>query len=219
MMLKSPIPVKDEALGTRDLLLTLNRRLAYTAIASAATSVVMAGVVVAMFPLKETVPYIVEVDKGSGAAYVPPQTEAVKYNPQFDTIAFFMRRWVSDAFTINQYSTVQTLDPRARLFLRGANAIGAYKDFLASDRKFDLMAEDPTMTRDVEVLAVTPIAGVKNGLVADIKLTTRRGGTAKEDRRLVTIYYEFFTPDNRKDVEANPIGIFVTDFKVGGVNG
>lgn len=217
-MLKSPIPVKDEALGTRELLLTLNKRLAAAAIMSAVASVAMAVVVVAMFPLKETKPYIIEVAK-DGSAYVPPQTEAVKYNPQFDTIAFFMRRWVQDAFTINQYSTVQTLDPRARLFLRGSNAIGAYNDFLKADRKFELMAEDPTLTRDVEVLTVTPVAGVKNGLVADIKLVTRQGGTAKEERRLVTIYYEFFPPENRKDVEANPIGIFVTDFKVGGSNG
>lgn len=217
-MLKSPIPVKDEALGTRELLLTLNKRLAMAVIASAVASVFMAGVVVAMFPLKENVPYIIEVAK-DGSASVPPQTEAAKYNPQFDTIAFFMRRWVQDAFTINQYSTVQMLDPRARLFLRGANAIGAYTDFLKADGKFETMAQDPTLTRDVEVLTITPVAGVENGLVADIKLVTRRGDDTKEERRLVTIYYEIFPPDNRKDVEANPIGIFVTDFKVGGSNG
>lgn len=217
-MLKSPIPVKDEALGTRELLLTLNKRLASAVIMSAVASVTMAVVVVAMFPLKETQPYIIEVAK-DGAAYVPPQTEAVKYNPKFDTVAFFLRRWVVDAFTINPYSTVQTLDPRARLFLRGANAIGAYKDFLKSDGKFEKMAEDATLTRDVEILSATPIAGTSNGVVIDFKLITRSGGTAKEERKLVTVYFEIFRPENRKDVEANPIGIFVTDFKVGDSNG
>lgn len=217
-MLKSPIPVKDEALGTRELVLTLNKRLASAAIMSAVASVAMAVVVVAMFPLKETKPYIIEVAK-DGSAYVPPQTEAVKYNPKFDTVAFFLRRWVVDAFTINQYSTVQTLDPRARLFLRGANAIGAYKDFLKSDGKFEKMAEDATLTRDVEILSATQIAGTENGVVLDTKLITRSGGTAKEERKLITVYFELFQPENRKDVEANPIGIFVTDFKVGGSNG
>lgn len=213
-MLKSPIPVKDEALGTRELVLTLNKRLAAAAIASAFASVAMALVVVSLFPLKETKPYVIEVAK-DGSAYVPPQAEAVAYDPSFETISFFLRRWVTDAFTINHHSTVQVLDPRARRFLRGANAIGAYDDFLKSDQKFETMADDPTMTRDVEVMAVTPVAGITNGLVIDVKLVTRRGGVAKEERRLVTIYYEFFRGGDRKDVEANPIGIFVTDFKIG----
>lgn len=216
-MLKSPVPVKDEALGTRELLLTLNKRLASAAIMSAAASVAMALVVVSMFPLKETRPYIIEVAK-DGSAYVPPQTEAAQYSPKFETVSFFLRRWVVDAFTINQYSTVRTLDPRARIFLRGENAIGAYRDFLASDGKFEKMAEDATFTRDVEVLSITPIAGTENGVVVDTKLISRSRGEVKEDRRLVTVYFEFFRPENRRDVEANPIGIFVTDFKVGGSN-
>lgn len=216
-MPKSPIPVKDEALGTRELLLSLNKRLASVSIASALASVAMAVVVVAMFPLKEMQPYVIEV-KPDGSVDVPRQASAVEYNPKFETISFFLRRWVVDAFIINQYSTVQTNDPRARMFLRGANAIGAYKDFLASDGKFDLMARDPTLTRDVEVLGITPIAGIKNGVVVDVKLVTRSGGNAKEDRRTVTIYYEFFKLEDRKDIENNPIGIFITDFKVGGGN-
>ncbi len=216
-MLKSPIPVKDEALGTRELVLALNKRLAAAAIASAFASVAMAVVVVSMFPLKETKPYIIEVAK-DGSASVPPQTEAVAYNPTFETVSFFLRRWVTDAYTINPHSTVQVLDPRARLFLRGSNAIGAYGDFLKEDRKFEVMADEPTLTRDVEILNITPIAGVKNGVVLDTKLVTRRGGVAKEERRLVTIYYEFFSPADRKDAQNNPIGIFVTDFKIGASN-
>lgn len=214
-MLKSPIPVKDEALGTRELVLTLNKRLATAAVASAVASVAMAIVVFSLFPLKESKPYIIEVAK-DGSAYVPQQFDAVEYKPQLDTIAFFLRRWVVDAFTINQYSTVQTLDPRARLFLRGENAIGAYRDFLAQDGKFDLMTKDPALVRDVEIMSVTQIAGTTNGVIVDAKLTTRADGVAREERRLVTVYYEVFRPENRKDVEANPLGIFVTDFKVGG---
>jgi type IV secretory pathway component VirB8 len=214
-MPKSPIPVKDEALGTRELVLTLNKRLAVAVVASATASVAIAAVLFLLFPLKEVKPYIVEVAK-DGSAYVPPQAEATEYKPQKATIEFFLRRWVTDAFTINQYSTVQTLDPRARMFLRGANAIAAYKDFLAADGKFELMAKDPTLVRDVEILGMTPIAGTPNGMVIDAKLVTRSHGSVKEERRLVTVYYEFFRPESRKDVEVNPIGIFITDFKVGG---
>ena len=216
-MLKSPIPVKDDALGTRELLLTLNKRLASAAVVSAVASVAMAITLFSLFPLKETKPYIIEVAK-DGSAYVPPQAEASEYKPQFETISFFLRRWVTDAFTINQYSTVSTLDPRARLFLRGANAIGSYDDFLREDGKFERMAKDQAMVRDVEVISIAPIAGTTNGVVVETRLITRADGKATEERRLVTVYYEFFRPENRKDVEANPLGIFVTDFKVGGGN-
>lgn len=210
--------MKDEELGTRELILTLNKRLAAVSVSSAIALVALAVTLYSLFPLKETKPYIVEVSK-DGSAYVPPQAEAVEYKPQIDTISFFLRRWVVDAFTINQYSTVQTLDPRARLFLRGSNAIGAYRDFLREDDKFGRMATDPALVRDVEVLSVTQIAGTTNGVIIDAKLTTRSEGAAREERRLVTVYYEIFRPESRKDVEANPLGIFVTDFKVGGGNG
>jgi len=213
-MPKSPIPVKDEALGTRELLLTLNRRLVTAVIASAVAVLAVSATLFSLFPLKEIKPYIIEVAK-DGSAYVPPQTEATEYKPQKATIEFFLRRWVTDAFTINQYSTVQTLDPRARMFLRGANAIAAYKDFLAADGKFELLARDPTLVRDVEILGVTPIAGTKNGVVIDTKLITRSQGKVTESRRLVTIYYELFPPQDKKELEVNPIGIYITDFKVG----
>lgn len=202
-------------MGIRELILKLNKRLAAASVASGLASLAMAAVIYSLFPLKETKPFIIEVAK-DGAAYVPQQAEAVEYKPRQDTISFFLRRWVEDAFTINQYSTVQTLDPRARLFLRGTNAIGAYNDFLREDGKFEKMAKDPALVRDVEVLTITPIAGTANGMIVDAKLITRADGEAREERRLVTVYYEIFSPENRKDIEANPIGIFVTDFKVGG---
>jgi type IV secretory pathway component VirB8 len=212
-MPKPPIPVKDEELGTRELVLTLNKRLAVATVSSGLAVLGLSIVILALFPLKETKPYVIEVAR-DGAAYVPPQQEASAYKPKFDTVSFFIRRWISDAFTINQYGTVQTLDPRARRFLRGATAIGEYKDFVAADGKFTKMAEDPSLVRDVEVVNIIPVAGTNNGVVADVKLTTRSGGTVHEEHRMVTIYYEFFSLTDRKDIEENPIGIFITDFKV-----
>ena len=213
-MPKSPIPVKEEDLSTRQLLLNLNKRLSFATIFLGAAVAGLGVAFSALLPLKETKPYIIEVAR-DGSAVVPAQTEAVAYNPSFDSLTFFLRRWVVDAFTINQYSTVKTLDPRARSFLRGENALGAYRDFLSSDGKFVRMAQDPQMLRDVEILTTTPVAGTDNALIFDVRLVTRAAGVAKEERRMVTVYYEIFPPKNRRDVEINPLGIFVTDFKVG----
>ncbi len=130
-MPKSPIPVKEEDLSTRQLLFNLNKRLSSATIFLGAAVAGLGVAFSALLPLKETKPYIIEVAR-DGSAVVPAQTEAVAYNPSFDSLTFFLRRWVVDAFTINQYSTVKTLDPRARSFLRGENALGAYRDFLSS---------------------------------------------------------------------------------------
>lgn len=216
-MAKSPIPVKDDALSTREFLLTLNKRLAVATIASSTSAILVAGVLFLLFPLKQSVPYIIETHT-DGSVTVPDQTEAVKYNPSAETLDFFIRRWVTDAFAINQYSTVQSLDPRARALLRGENAIKIYDDFVKKDRKFETLVDDPTLIRDVDVVSVTPIAGTKNGVIADVKLITHKNGARSEDRKLVTIYYELATLSDRKDIKINPIGLFITDFKVGAGN-
>lgn len=213
-MPKSPIPIKEEDLTTRELLLKLNKRLAAAALMSVGAVTAMAFSIAAMMPLKEAKPFIVEVAK-DGSASVPLQTDAVAYNPTEESITFFLKRWVADAFTINQYNTTSLLDPRARLFLRGSNALGAYSDFIASDGKFVQMAKNPQMTRDVKILGTTRVAGTNNGFIFDTLLSTRVSGDLRETRRLVTIYYEVFTQRERRDVEANPLGIYVIDFKVG----
>jgi type IV secretory pathway component VirB8 len=216
-MAKSPIPVKDDALSTRELLLTLNKRLAVAAIASSVAALMVSGALFSLFPLKQNIPYIIETHT-DGSVSVPEQTEAAKYNPSTETLNFFISRWVADAFAINQYSTVQSLDPRARALLRGENAIKMYDDFVKKDGKFKTLVDDPTLIRDVEVVSVTPIAGIKNGVIADVKLITRKNGEKSEERKLITIYYEIGALSDRNDIKLNPIGLFITDFKVGAGN-
>lgn len=217
MKLKSPILVGDDALSTRSLLLTLNKRLITLAVTSVGAVIIMAGAVFALIPLKETVPYIVEVSQ-DGSAVVPPQTPGVQYTPTEASRMYFIRRWVIDAFTINQYLTIQSHDPRARVMLRGANALSVYSEWLKADGKLSMLAADPTLVRDVEVLSITPIAGTDGGVIAEVALTTRTQGRATRERKVVTIYYDFFRLTDVKDVEVNPLGIFITDFKVGASN-
>lgn len=214
MATKTPIPAGDDALDTRSLLLVLNGRLAIATIAGAVTSLCMAAAIITMLPLKEKIPYIVEVSK-TGEAYVPHQALGSVYSPTQESRAYFLRRWVKDAFTINQFETVQKLDPRARIMLRGANAINVYNDWLKLDGKLIRLANDPTLIRDVEILAVTPIAGTDGGVLIDTRLTTRKAGKARHERRIITVYYDIFPLTEKEDVEVNPLGIFITDFKVG----
>lgn len=224
----SPVSAGEEVLTTRQLMDLFNKRMLFGMVASLATSGILGVAVLTMMPLKEMKPFVVHVHD-DGAVTIPPQTEAEAFKPEFVTTAYFIRRWVEDAFTINQYTTVSLLDPRARAMLRGDNAIRAYDDLMESEKKFKLIAGDVTYSREISDVRITPIAGTTNGVVAEFRLKVKSAGDVKEERRLMTIYFEIFPLDPQecqvtrdalkcKDVEMNPIGLFITDFKLGSEN-
>ncbi len=213
-MPKPPIPAKDDEFNTRELLLKLNRRLSSVAVAVGGGVIVLSLTIFVMMPLKRSVPYVVHVNNETGEVFVPQQQVVTQFTPSWANEAFFLRRWLSDLFTINQYLTVQRDDPRAREFIRGRNAIAEYKQFREEDQTFDRLAKDPTLVRDVRVTALTPIAGTKNGAVAEVTLTTRSGGQTTVEHKLVTMYFVLLTPTDQQEIIRNPIGIYITDFKI-----
>lgn len=213
-MPKPPIPAKDDEFNTRELLLKLNKRLSSIAVVVGGGVVVLALTIFVMMPLKKSIPFVVHVDNATGEVSVPQQQVMAQFTPTWANEAFFLRRWLSDLFTINQYLTVQQYDPRAREFIRGQNAIAEYAQFRAEDQTFDRLAKDPTLVRDVRVTALTPIAGTKNGAVAEVTLTTRSGGQVKIEHKLVTLYFVVLNPTDPQEIVRNPIGIYITDFKI-----
>jgi len=209
-----PTDVRDEEYDTRQMLLNVNRRMQRATIASALAAMTACGALVALMPLKQTVPYVVNVNKTTGEVSVPSQSDWQQFTPNWLSESFFLRRWVSDLFTINQYLTVQITDPRAQAFLRGPNAIAEFKSFRDVDQTYLRLAKNPTLVRNVTVKSLTPIAGTKNGAVADVDLTTISGGTTTTEHRLVTLYWVILKPTDMADAKDNPIGIYITDFRV-----
>lgn len=212
--IESPASVADEEFSTRLLLSNVNTRLAKVAIMTSAVSVGLVVILFLFLPLKKSVPYVVQVNKTTGEVTVPADQLATAFNPTWDNEAFFVRRWVSDLFTINQYLTVKMTDPRAQLFLRGQNAIAEYHAFRTEDDTFGRLASDPSLVRDVQVVNLTPIAGTRNGAVAQVALTTHSDGKTTVETKLITLYYVLLPSTNPADLAENPIGIYITDFKV-----
>ena len=213
-MPKSPIPVKDDEFNTRELLLRINKRLSGIAVSVGGGVIVLSLTIFVMMPLKKSIPFIVHVDNATGEVSVPQQQVMSQFTPAWANEAFFLRRWLSDLFTINQYLTVEQYDPRAREFIRGQNAIAEYKQFRDEDQTFDRLAKDPTLVRDASITALTPIAGTKNGAVAEVTLTTRNAGQVTVVHKLVTLYFVVLTPTDQQEINRNPIGIYITDFKI-----
>jgi type IV secretory pathway component VirB8 len=204
---------RDNDLTTRELMLRVNKRLTGASIASAGVSVMLALALFSMLPLKETVPYIVEVDK-SGEVRVPPQAPAERFTVTDEIRRFFVKRWIVDAFTINQYTMVRENDPRARAMLRGANVLAAYDEQMQRDQKFQMLARNSALVRDVAVESLMPVAGTQNAMVATVALHTRDAGQVVTQRRMVTVYFDIFPVSDRKEIDVSPVGLFITDFKV-----
>jgi type IV secretory pathway component VirB8 len=210
----SPASAADEEFSTRQLLVNVNARMTKVAVMTSAVSVSLVLILFLFLPLKKSVPYVVQVNKDTGEVSVPASQVSTAFNPSWDNKAFFIRRWITDLFTINQYLTVRITDPRAQLFLRGQNAIGEYQAFRSDDATFSRLVADPTLTRDAAVVNLTQIAGTENGAVAQVQLTTHTGGKETVETKLITLYYVTLPSTNVADLANNPIGLYVTDFKV-----
>ena len=210
----APSSVADEDLDTRRLMTGVNSRIIKVAIMASAAVLGMVIVLVMLMPLKRAVPYVVQVNKTTGEVSVPVDQNVAQFNPTWTNTQYFLRRWIDDMFTINQYLTVNVTDPRAQAFIRGGNAISEYKAFRSDDHTFDRLVSDPSMVRDVKILTLTKVAGTKNGVVAQVSLTTHAKGHVKTVTKLVTIYYIFLHSSDIQTLRTNPIGLYITDFKV-----
>ncbi|PPJ67608.1 hypothetical protein CV018_02975, partial [Staphylococcus aureus] len=72
------------------------------------------------------------------------------------------------------------------------------------------------MVRTIKIENFTPIAGTKNGAVANVTLTTIAGGMTKSSNILLTVYWVILPPQGPEDIDRNPIGLYIPDFKVSG---
>jgi len=172
---------------------------------------------IGLFPLKERIPYVVEVSKVDGEAAVPRQQEAIKFAPTEASVLFFVRRWIKGELQIQPQLT-QENEAMVLQMLRGDAAITKHKAFRAQDKTFARVGAEPTLVRDVVINSITPVAGSAHSLVAQVTLTTTsRTGTTVEGK-LVTVFYQIFSPKTVKDVENQPIGLYITDFRIADTN-
>ena len=213
-MLKPPSSASAEEFSTRELLVSTNRRMQKAVLVSSLSAAAACLALFAAMPLKRTIPYVIEVNKTTGEVTAPAQQSAEQYTPTWATESFFVRRWITDLLTINNYTFVSVNDPRAQEFLRGSTAIAEFKAFRQQDDTYAQLAKDPGMVRTVKINDFTPVAGVKNAAVANVELTTIKGGQTIVSHKLITVYWTILPPQDPKDIQRNPIGIYITDFKL-----
>lgn len=215
--LKPPSPLETDALDARKLLLSTIRT-QYKIIGALVIAVAsLSAGYVALLPLKENTPYVIEVNKNTAEVSVPRQQEAVKFSPSEDNVLYFLRQWLKAEFTIQPQLAVQN-EALVLSTLRGDVAINKQSDFRARDKTFQRLKQEPTLVRDVTIDSITPVAGGSRSVVANLTLTTTSRGATQVERKLVTVYYEILPPQTKKDRENHPIGLYIIDFRIADTN-
>ena len=208
-----PSRADADALDARSLLSAVIQRQAKTILGLIGAVVALSFAIAAMLPLKEQIPYVVEVNKTTGEVVTPAQQTAEKYNPTDDSINFFIRRWINAEFTIQSQLARQN-EAMALSMFRGEVAINKHSDFRAKDQTFGRLANEPTLSRAVSIDSLVPVAGAKRSFVANLTLTTTSRGATVAQRKLLTIYYEILPPKSKEDRMQHPIGLYIVDFSI-----
>jgi type IV secretory pathway component VirB8 len=215
-MPSSPPPTRaqDDVLDARQVMLSTIASQRQIIIGLVAVAVMLGAAIGVMMPLKEAIPYVIEVQKTSGEVYTPQQQEAIKFVPTEDNLLFFARRWLTAFFSIHPQLT-QGNEALALSMYRGETVVTKHRQNRINDKTYERIAKEPLLTREVTVESLALVPGNKKSIVANVRLKVTSGNRITEERVLVTFYYEILPPLTKRDRELHPIGFYVVDFTIG----
>lgn len=165
--------------------------------------------ILSMLPLKEKVPYIVEVNNATNEVIVKDNmmkrftaTEANK--------AYFIRGWVENAFTLDASRTKSYLLPAATETLRGPS-VEQFKRFLIDDKPIERLVDNPLLARHVKNININFVPDADVAIVRFALETTGGGQTMETRNKSASIKFILI----EKEVsETNPLGFYITDINL-----
>lgn len=179
----------------------------------AAIALIEAITIMQMVPLKERVPYFVEVERVTGRVAASDQA-ARNFIPDENNRRFFIKEWVQSMFAIDQARSKEHLLPRARAMVR-SKAIAQYDDWLNRDKTILRMVETPDLSRTVEVRSISFVPGAESVAMVRVLFHTESKNTSKvTEGRVITINYVMVPPQTDEEILRNPIGLLITEFNV-----
>lgn len=165
--------------------------------------------VASMLPLKERIPYFVEVETTTGKVAAAPDRSASAFKPDERNIRYFMNQWVINFLTIDSRTREYSL-PASYVFLKGT-ARDKWAQFIDDqDKTIKRMIENPSLRRDVKIVS---ISFVGDG-VALIRLKVNETGWTTPKSKALTVFYTIAPPSAEDKILINPIGFYITDFTI-----
>jgi len=189
-----------------------NRRLIVLLFAAIAAVVALALAILLMLPLKERIPYTVEVEvdasgKPTGRVAVSEATMA-RFQPQEAHIRYFLARWVEDLMTVDETSRTHRL-PRSYALCRG-DALTDWQRYVSEQgRPLKILSETPGYRQTAQLISIQFLS--ESTALIRVKLTNNRNA---EKRVQITVSFALLPPRTDEEVYRNPIGLWITKFGV-----
>lgn len=167
---------------------------------------VLAITLLRLVPLKERVPYFVEVDRVTGEVR---ESERVitQFTPDETSIRYHLARWSENLLIVDQHSRDLRLPETARL-LRG-DAVPQWRAFIQREQPVQKLVDDPLYRRNVRLISLAFLSD-ETALVR-LEVTDNRGVSRRVQ---LTVSYVIIPPKSEDDVMRNPLGLWVINFSV-----
>lgn len=166
-----------------------------------------------MLPLKERVPYTINVEVGrngqpTGNVTVSDQV-ASKWAPDENNIRYFLGRWAENLLTIDEKTKSDRL-PSSYALLRG-QALDDWQDYVTNVGKpLARLSEKPDLRVRASIVSIAFLSD-KSALIR-MRLTENKRGEVRLVQ--ITLNFAVLPVTSDDDVYRNPIGLWVTSFGV-----
>jgi len=190
-----------------------NRRVWLMLFALTGAVLLMAIGIMRMLPLKERIPYVIQVEtnsRGEHTGNVTVNTSGARsFTPEEVHIRYFIGKWAINLLTIDERSRTIRL-PETQVLLRG-DALRDWNRYITeTERPLHKLVENPAFRQRAELISITFLS--EKAIMIRAKLTDNQ---ARKERRVqITLNFALLPPATETDIYRNPIGLWITTFGV-----
>jgi type IV secretory pathway component VirB8 len=165
-----------------------------------------------LFPLKERIPYVMEVERTTGRVVIA-ENVLKKYNVTQANVDYFLAQWVKWVDSLNENAISRDL-PMAASWTRG-DAVNQLQDYITRNEYAKRIVKEPSKTTEVQIKTISYINEGKNALVRYDMVERSSGNEVARTPRLLTATLTLITPEPGSDEEkTNPIGVTISRFSI-----
>jgi type IV secretory pathway component VirB8 len=189
-----------------------NRRLLGITLLISAVAIAEGVALAGLTPLKEKVPYTVEVETDANGArtgnVMATNRLAEQFVPGENNIRYFLGKWAVDLTTVDEFTKEVRL-PTTYQLLRG-KAMDDWR-YYVTDQAQPLvkLSNNPGFRERAELVSITFLSD--DTAMIRVKLTD---GNRQTKRIQLTVTFAILPPATDEDVQRNPIGLWITTFGV-----
>lgn len=166
-----------------------------------------------LFPLKENIPYYIQVNELTGEAKAV-NAIAQSYEPKEAQIKFYANKFFEHAMTI-EAGRVDYHISQARQLVRGKATSVFREQILEGMKPVFRSASDISLTQSYDAKGTNLLSEKDKTALVRFSTTERK----KDGRPLVkdwqaTVRYDVVTPKTEKEILGNPLGFYIVDFNL-----